>query len=102
MVSCVSGALRSGGWACEGGGPRRVVFVDRDGADSRRSWFLKGGWFEENVSRNVGSGADTFFWTNRWIGEISLCERFRQLFDLTVDKWVPVVDMYALGWGGEA
>jgi hypothetical protein len=31
------------------------------------------GWFSERVSRKVGDGVDTFFWYDRWIGEVSLC-----------------------------
>jgi len=52
----------------------------------------------------VGDGTCTFFWTDRWLGEVILCDRFRRLFDLTKDRMVTVADMFALGWGegGEA
>ncbi|GAU10825.1 hypothetical protein TSUD_424490, partial [Trifolium subterraneum] len=31
---------------------------------------LGGSWFEEHVSKRVGDGADTFFWTDAWVGGI--------------------------------
>ncbi|GAU39122.1 hypothetical protein TSUD_23010 [Trifolium subterraneum] len=40
------------------------------------------GWFEEHISRQVGGGSDTFFWTDPWVDESSLRERFGRLFDL--------------------
>jgi len=27
-----------------------------------------GGWFEESLVRRVGNGANTFFWTDMWLG----------------------------------
>jgi hypothetical protein len=47
---------------------------------------------------------DTFFWTDLWVGGISLAVRFRCLFDLSVHKNCPVREMFALGLeeGGEA
>ncbi|MCI17770.1 putative non-LTR retroelement reverse transcriptase related protein, partial [Trifolium medium] len=65
---------------------------------------LGGGWFGESVSRRVGDGLDTFFWTDPWLGEISLRERFRRLFDLSEHQSSTVAEMSSLGWevGGGA
>ncbi|KAK2370489.1 hypothetical protein QL285_083537 [Trifolium repens] len=87
----------------------------RDGGRRGSSWWreivrireegeLGGRWFEEHVSRRVGDGSDTFFWTNPWVDGSSLCERFGRLFDLAETKRCTVTDMFSLGWGisGEA
>ncbi|MCI34288.1 putative non-LTR retroelement reverse transcriptase related protein, partial [Trifolium medium] len=65
---------------------------------------LGGGWFGEHISKRVGDGSDTFFWTDPWMDETSLCERFGRLYDLAENKSVSVVEMFSLGWGagGEA
>jgi len=56
------------------------------------------------VCRVVGGGGSTFFWTNNWVGEVSLWVKFPRLFDLVVDKWVTVHQMENRGWavGGGA
>ncbi|GAU49412.1 hypothetical protein TSUD_374310 [Trifolium subterraneum] len=88
----------------------------RDGGRSGSSWWreiarirdgvadIGGGWFGETVVRKVGDGVETFFWTDPWLEEIPLCERFRRLFDLTVNKSSTVAECFSLGWGvgGEA
>ncbi|GAU30108.1 hypothetical protein TSUD_295890 [Trifolium subterraneum] len=63
-----------------------------------------GGWFGGHISRQVGDGSDTFFWTDPWVGGTPLSERFGRLFDLAVNKSVFVADMFQAGWGvgGEA
>jgi len=63
-----------------------------------------GGGFTERVSKTVGDGSDTFFWYDRWLGDVPLRTRFSRLFDLTTNKLCTVADMCALGWevGGEA
>jgi hypothetical protein len=64
---------------------------------------LGGGWFGECISRKVGNGLDTFFWTDPWLGGFTLRERFRRLFDLSENKSNIVAEMFSLGWevGGE-
>ncbi|MCI60662.1 hypothetical protein A2U01_0081918, partial [Trifolium medium] len=54
----------------------------REGGRSGSSWLreivsicdgrgdLGGGWFGECVSKKVGDGLDTFFWTDPWLGGI--------------------------------
>nr|ABD28474.1 hypothetical protein MtrDRAFT_AC148819g11v2 [Medicago truncatula] len=45
-----------------------------------------------------------FFWLNRWVGDVHLCDRFRHLYDLSEYKSITVVEMFARGWdeGGDA
>jgi hypothetical protein len=38
-----------------------------------------GRWFEEHVSKRVGDGSDTLFWTDPRVGGSPLCERFDTL-----------------------
>ena len=62
------------------------------------------GWFAERVSKVLGDVNNTYFWLDRWVGEVPLCRRFARLFDLTTNKLSTVADIFALGWvdGGEA
>jgi len=71
----------------------------RDGLDE-----VGGGWFAERVSKRVGDGSSTFFWYDRWLGDVPLRTQFSRLFDLANNKLCTVADMCALGWevGGEA
>ncbi|CAJ2670838.1 unnamed protein product [Trifolium pratense] len=55
--------------------------------------------FREHVSRKVGDGSDTFFWTDPWVDGISLRERFGRLFDLAENKSALVAEMFMQGWG---
>ncbi|GAU26327.1 hypothetical protein TSUD_56250 [Trifolium subterraneum] len=61
-------------------------------------------WLLDNITRKVGDGCETRFWTDPWLSDCSLQRSFGRLFDLTVDKNVSVADMFAAGWdlGGEA
>jgi len=63
--------------------------------------FEGGNQFEENVFRKIGSGVDTCFWTDRWLGKVPLCVRYRRLFELVGDRGISEVDMRELGWGDE-
>ncbi|PNX62744.1 cysteine-rich receptor-like protein kinase [Trifolium pratense] len=38
-----------------------------------------GKWFGDHVVRRVGDGSGTLFWTDLWMDETPLCERFRCL-----------------------
>ncbi|MCI35403.1 cysteine-rich receptor-like protein kinase, partial [Trifolium medium] len=71
---------------------REIVSI-RDGRGD-----LGGGWFGECVSKKVGDGLDTFFWSDPWLGGIPLRERFGRLFDLAVNKSSKVAERSALGW----
>ena len=54
--------------------------------------------------KSVGNGLNTFFWTDCWVGSISLRERFKRLYNLSIYQGLTVGEMHALGWGdvGEA
>jgi len=39
------------------------------------------------------------FWTDHWLGGISLSVRFHRLFELTDNPLMLVDDMFAVGWG---
>ncbi|GAU42165.1 hypothetical protein TSUD_89640 [Trifolium subterraneum] len=88
---CVGGRSGSSWW--------REVARIRDGVGE-----VEGGWFGGHISRQVGNGSDTFFWTGPWVDGTSLSERFGRLFDLAANKSVSVADMFQSGWGvgGEA
>ncbi|KEH21259.1 transmembrane protein, putative [Medicago truncatula] len=45
-----------------------------------------GDWFAGCVRRRVGDGAEIDFWRDCWCGSVSLCERFRRLYDLAANK----------------
>jgi len=56
-------------------------------------------WFDCNLRRIMGNGSGTFFWTNNWVRGIPLGVRFSRLFELTENRWGPVMEMSKLGWG---
>ncbi|MCI12202.1 putative non-LTR retroelement reverse transcriptase, partial [Trifolium medium] len=58
-----------------------------------------GRWFGDHVVRRVGDGSDTLFWTDPWLDETPLCERFGRLFALAETKSLTVAEMFSLGWG---
>jgi len=58
-------------------------------------------WFHGNVNRFVGDGKITLFWTDVWVGGVSLRDRFNRLFELSLLKGESIFDMHALGWGSE-
>ncbi|MCI44179.1 putative non-LTR retroelement reverse transcriptase related protein, partial [Trifolium medium] len=55
---------------------REIARIRDEGGESR------GGWFGEHVVKKAGDGSDTFSWTDPWLDETPLCERFRRLLDL--------------------
>ncbi|GAU10380.1 hypothetical protein TSUD_422790, partial [Trifolium subterraneum] len=61
-------------------------------------------WLLDNITRRVGDGCETRFWTDPWLLDSPLQRSFGRLFDLAVDKNISVADMFAAGWdlGGEA
>ncbi|GAU49945.1 hypothetical protein TSUD_408400 [Trifolium subterraneum] len=85
------GRLREGG--------RRGSVWWRELECIREGGELGGSWFGELVSKKVGDGSDTFFWTDPWVEGIPLCERFARLFDLAGNKLRTVAEMFSLGWG---
>ena len=59
---------------------------------------IGGGWFGDSVSRRVGDGVATSFWSHRWIGGSPLCARFPRLFDLAEDKTISVASLFSKGF----
>ena len=74
----------------------REVAKIRDGAGEAH-----GGWFTRRVSKVLGDGTNTFFWFDRWLGDVPLCMRFARLFDLATNKLSTIADMCTLGWEEE-
>ncbi|GAU51437.1 hypothetical protein TSUD_413370 [Trifolium subterraneum] len=64
MYGVEGGRLREGGW--------RGSSWWREIARIREEGELGGGWFGEHVSKQVGDGSDTFFWTDPWVDGIPL------------------------------
>ncbi|CAJ2630083.1 unnamed protein product [Trifolium pratense] len=83
----------------------------RDGGRKGSTWWREivsiregvgvpeGRWFGDHVVRRVGDGVDTFFWTDTWLDETPLSERFGRLFELAETKLVTVSEMFHRGWG---
>jgi len=69
-------------------GGRRASFWWREVVHLRGSsgGGVGGGWFRDSVSKIVGNGRDTYFWTDPWLSGIVLSVRFRRLYDLSVNK----------------
>jgi len=59
------------------------------------------GWFHSNVSRSLVDGTKTLFWTDVWVGELSLPDRFSRLYELSLLKGETVAAMRSLGWEEE-
>jgi hypothetical protein len=77
------------GRVCEGG--RDVSVWWRDICTLRAD-----GWFHNHVSQSVGEGKNTLFWTDVWVGGVSLRDRFHTLYDLSMLKGESVFDMCSL------
>jgi hypothetical protein len=43
-------------------------------------------WFEDSVSRKVGNGLSTPFWTTKWVGVMPLSVAFPRLYSLSIHK----------------
>jgi len=56
-------------------------------------------WFRDHVRRSVGDGKNTFFWSEVWLGSVSLRHRFSRLYELSEHKEKIVFEMCRLGWG---
>jgi len=54
--------------------------------------------FEANITMCVGNGFNIFFWSDCWVGSVSLRGRFRGLYDMSTHKDFTVGEMHALGW----
>jgi len=82
----------------------------REGGRASSTWWrdiaalCREEWFRDHVSRSVGDGKNTFFWSKVWLGGVPLRHRFSRLYELSKHKEKTVFEMYQLGWweGGEA
>jgi hypothetical protein len=52
----------------ERGWEERIFLVDGGCEDTWGIGKIGGGWFREHISKKVGDGAGTYFWTNLWLG----------------------------------
>ena len=84
------GGLADGGRSCSSWLREVVRIRDGIGEDGE-------GWFPSFVRRQVGDGADTDFWRDCWCGNVPLCDHFRRLYDLAVNKVVTVKNMFLMG-----
>ncbi|PNX69167.1 cysteine-rich receptor-like protein kinase [Trifolium pratense] len=57
----------------------------------------EGRWYGDHVVRRVRDGVNTFFWTDSWVDEVPLSERFERLFELAETKPFTVVEMFYRG-----
>ncbi|XP_024630832.1 uncharacterized protein [Medicago truncatula] len=88
----LGGRLGAGEFHCWWSEVSRLRVRDGDGGS---------GWFEDQV-RRVDDGADTSFWSDRWLGEVPLCVRLSRLFELTENKTMYVADLLSVDserWG---
>lgn len=85
------------------GGRGRLLDGERDVSEWWRVMATLWGedWFNAHVSRSVGDGRHTYFWSDVWIGGVALRDMFRRLFELSVNQRSTVSDMHHLGWDGE-
>jgi len=51
-----------------------------------------GRWFDNNISRVVEDGNDTFFWEDIWVGEVPLKLKFPRLYELALNKKCSVAE----------
>jgi hypothetical protein len=64
-------------------------------------------WFSHGVIKKMGNGTNTRFWTDTWVGDVSLQSRFPRLFSISIQKNASVaevanpgsgVDCWTLSW----
>jgi hypothetical protein len=59
------------------------------------------GWLLDNITRQVGDGKSTLFWTDPWLDREPLCKVYVRLFELSENKLESVANMMARGWSAE-
>jgi hypothetical protein len=50
-------------------------------------------WFSNRISRIMGGGEETLFWSDEWVGGEPLKRRFERLYSLSMDKGVRVAEV---------
>ncbi|MCI22479.1 pantothenate synthetase, partial [Trifolium medium] len=53
-------------------------------------------WVAEMISRSIGNGANTCFWSDLWIGDSLLCVKFPRLFSLSLQKEAKVRELVSV------
>jgi hypothetical protein len=71
---------------------REVSQIRHGGLEATRR-----GWVAEGVERRVGSGEETFYWPDTWLGGVPLSERYRRLSNLSLYKSSTVAEICAFG-----
>lgn len=56
-------------------------------------------WFEEQLARKVGNGRDILFWTDLWLGDWNLCDKFPRLFSVSTQQGCWVCGSMEIGTG---
>jgi hypothetical protein len=51
-------------------------------------------WFSLGVAKNLGNGGSTRFWEDIWVGEVSLQQRFPQLFLISVQQDTTIASVW--------
>ncbi|MCH96537.1 LINE-1 reverse transcriptase like, partial [Trifolium medium] len=51
------------------------------------------GWFRQVVSKKVGRGNSTLFWKEVWVGDQPLEQRFKRLFDISLQQLDNIKDV---------
>ncbi|KAK2387063.1 hypothetical protein QL285_060888 [Trifolium repens] len=51
-------------------------------------------WFSQQAVKRIGNGRQTCFWTDKWLGDFSLEERFPRLFSLSTQKEATVASVW--------
>jgi len=57
------------------------------------------GWFNDNVSRSLGNGKHTLFWSDVWLDGMSFSVRFSRLYELSMSKKATVFWHESIGLG---
>jgi hypothetical protein len=50
------------------------------------------------LGRSVVVVRSTFFWTDKWIGDVPLCDWYSRLYALAEKPLCSVAEMHHLGW----
>jgi hypothetical protein len=56
-------------------------------------------WVAESVSRTIGNGATTQFWSEKWIGDSLLCVKFPRLFLISNQKEATISELAVVEGG---
>ncbi|PNX94532.1 DNA-directed RNA polymerase [Trifolium pratense] len=60
---------------------------------AHRGGMIRGGWFDENLTKEIGDNKNSRFWLDAWVDGIILRNHFGRLFEVVVDKNKSVAEM---------